>query len=79
MRFMSIPLFYPPVVNRAGIIQNLLKDAAKSEHVGEEEEEGWFHAVVGAGVTRMMGGSCHSKHQQAAELRQKKGHVEAMG
>ena len=30
---MSIHLFYLPVVNRAGIIQNLLKDAAKSEHV----------------------------------------------
>ena len=30
---MSIPLFYLPVVNRAGIIQNLLKDAAKSVHV----------------------------------------------
>ena len=27
------PLIYLPVVNRAGIIQNLLKDAAESIHV----------------------------------------------
>jgi hypothetical protein len=38
-----------------------------------------FIMVAGQEVTPMMWASCHPKHQQAAELRQAKGHAEGMG